>query len=70
MTNHLTPIKAIRKHCLSCSGESPKEVRLCVIKDCPLYPYRLGKNPNRKPRVLTEEQKESLKKRLSKGRNK
>ena len=21
------------------------EVKLCPIKDCPLYPYRFGKNP-------------------------
>jgi len=42
-----TPIKSIRAYCLECSGGSPKEVRLCVIPECPLYPYRLGKNPNR-----------------------
>ncbi len=44
----LTPIKAIRAKCLDCSGNHPSEVRNCVITDCPLYPYRLGKNPNRK----------------------
>lgn len=44
----LTPIKAIRTKCLECSGRSYKEARLCVIPDCPLYPYRMGKNPNRK----------------------
>ena len=33
---------------LNCSGWSQKEVRLCVIPDCPLYPYRSGKNPSRK----------------------
>jgi len=41
----LTPIKAIRKKCLECSGESHKEVRLCPITDCSLYPYRFGKRP-------------------------
>jgi len=45
---HLTPVKAIKKHCLDCSGGSKKEVRECIITDCPLYPYRMGKNPNRK----------------------
>lgn len=42
----LTPIKAIRKNCLDCSGNSYEEVRLCPITDCPLYRFRLGKNPN------------------------
>lgn len=41
----LTPIKAIRAKCLECSGDSVNEVKLCVIPDCPLYPYRLGHNP-------------------------
>lgn len=48
MKNNLTPIKAIRKHCLDCSGGSVAEVRNCIVTDCPLYQYRLGKNPNRK----------------------
>jgi hypothetical protein len=45
---HLSPVKAIKKHCLDCSGGSKKEVRECIIQDCPLYPFRFGKNPNRK----------------------
>lgn len=44
----MTPIKSIRAHCLECSGQSPKEVKECTITNCALYPYRLGKNPNRK----------------------
>ena len=40
----LTPLKAIRKKCLECAGNSPKEVRLCQTQECPLYVYRLGKN--------------------------
>lgn len=43
----LTPIKAIRAKCLECSNYQPKEVRECLITDCPLYRYRMGKNPNR-----------------------
>jgi len=35
--------KAIRKKCVDCSGDSTKEVRLCPIHDCFLYPYRMGK---------------------------
>jgi hypothetical protein len=40
-----TPMKAIRKKCLDCSGNSSLEVELCLIKDCSLYPYRFGKRP-------------------------
>jgi len=43
-----TPLKAIRKKCLDCSGYSKKEVRLCPIVECPLYPYRMGTDPGRK----------------------
>jgi hypothetical protein len=43
----LTPIKAIRAKCLDCSGFQPSEVRRCDIMECSLFPYRLGKNPNR-----------------------
>lgn len=41
-----TPIKSIREYCLSCSGDSANEVRLCVNPRCKLYPYRLGKRPD------------------------
>ena len=41
-----TPIKAIRKKCLDCSCYQPKEVRLCTVIDCPIYPYRMGRRPD------------------------
>ncbi len=47
MTKRLTPLKAIRAKCLDCSCGSTKAVRECPITDCPLYLYRMGKNPNR-----------------------
>jgi hypothetical protein len=34
--------KAIKQYCLECSGESPKEVTLCHIVDCPLWQFRFG----------------------------
>ena len=37
--------QAIKAHCLECSGDSAKEVTLCVMFDCPLYPYRFGNSP-------------------------
>jgi hypothetical protein len=44
----LTPLKAIRAKCLDCCCQQANEVRLCTVKGCPLYDYRMGKNPNRK----------------------
>jgi hypothetical protein len=48
MEKRLTPLKAIRQNCLQCSNGSAHEVKNCIITDCPLHPFRLGKNPNRK----------------------
>ena len=64
----IPPLKAIRLKCLDCSAGSSNEVKLCVIPDCPLYPYRFGKNPYRKQRELTEEEKAILTERLKKGK--
>lgn len=46
-----TPLKAIRLKCLDCCCDSWKEVELCpsdgkqAEPKCPLWDYRLGKNP-------------------------
>ena len=40
-----TPLKAIRKKCMDCSNDVKKEVRLCPIVSCPIWPYRFGKKP-------------------------
>jgi hypothetical protein len=64
----LTAVKSIKAYCLGCCLESAREVALCSSTDCPLYPYRQGKNP-RKKRVLTEEQKEVARKRFAKALN-
>ncbi len=37
--------KIIRKKCLDCCGFQQGEVRKCVCTACPLWPYRMGKNP-------------------------
>jgi hypothetical protein len=44
----LTPVQAHRAHCLRCTAGSTKRVRECPQKDCPSYPFRMGKNPNRR----------------------
>lgn len=54
------PVKAIRAKCLDCSCDSIEEVKNCPITSCALYPFRFGKNPYRKPREYTEEQKAEM----------
>jgi hypothetical protein len=43
----LTPLKAIRTHCLECVGWISSEVSLCPGVNCALFPYRAGTNPGR-----------------------
>lgn len=47
MAKVLTPVKAIRAKCIDCSGGELKEVKECVVYDCPIYPYRMGKRPKK-----------------------
>ena len=42
-----TPIKAIRQMCKDCTCDQPKEIRNCIIINCPLYPYRMGRRPDK-----------------------
>ena len=60
----MTPIKAIRAKCLGCCCGSAKEVRLCPAQDCPLYPFRMGKNPNIH-RDYTDEQRRAMAERMN-----
>ena len=45
--NKLTPVKSIRAKCLDCSSGSMKEVRLCPVRNCALWPYRMGRRPRK-----------------------
>lgn len=47
MSKTLTPVKAIRAKCLDCSGDQTKEIRECPVKECSLYPYRMGRRPKK-----------------------
>lgn len=47
ITKALTPLQAIRWKCKECSNFNDAEIRRCEIKDCALYPFRLGHNPSR-----------------------
>ncbi len=62
-----SPIKAIKAKCLDCSCDSATEVKECPVEDCPLYPFRFGKNPFNK-RELSPEQREAMAERLRQAR--
>ena len=64
----MSVLKAIRAKCLDCCGGSPAEVRECEIDHCALHPFRMGKNPFRKKRELSDEQREALAERLAAAR--
>lgn len=64
----MSVLKAVRAKCLDCCGGSPAEVRECEITHCDLHPYRMGKNPFRQKRVLTDEQKAVMADRLAGAR--
>lgn len=63
-----TPLRAIRMKCLDCSDGNVPEVRECVVDDCPLYSFRMGKSLNK--RIISDEQKEIFKKRMLNHRSK
>ena len=56
-------LRAIRLKCYDCSAYQTNEVRDCIVNNCPLYPFRLGKNPFRK-KELTEEKRKELRERF------
>ena len=63
-----SPIKAIKEFCRQCNGGSVYEVKNCTSSRCPLYPFRLGKNPYRHTREMTDEQRAEAAERLKKAR--
>lgn len=68
MEYETNPVKAIRKKCLDCCCGSSDEVKSCAITECMLHPFRLGKNPFRAKRELSDEQKEAIASRLAESR--
>lgn len=66
----VTPMKAIRLKCLNCCAGSSNEVKLCTAQSCPLYAFRLGKNPYRQKREYTDEQRAEMAERLKNARDK
>lgn len=68
MVNPQSPLKAIREKCIDCCAGQVGEVRLCTAEDCPLWPFRFGKNPFSGRREMTDEEKEAASERLKKAR--
>ena len=54
-----SPLKAIRANCVDCMGGHARLVSSCELVDCPLWPYRMGKNPFH-TRKMTDEQRQRL----------
>jgi len=50
----MTPLQALRAHCLDCSGQQASEVAHCPVTRCPSWPFRLGRNPWR---IVTDAQR-------------
>ena len=48
MASRTTPLRAIRAFCKWCCGGQAGEVRQCVSIDCPLWPFRFGRDPGRR----------------------
>ena len=60
----VNPVQRIRKYCLECCLESPKEVSLCPATECWLHPFKMGTNPFRSER--TEAQKAAARENMKK----
>ena len=58
-----SPLKAIRCFCIECMGGQVREVKDCTAPNCPLYAFRMGKNPYRS-RELTDEERQVIAERL------
>lgn len=60
----MTPLKAIRAKCIECCCGNMAEVKRCPIKDCALYEFRMGHNPNIK---MSDELKQRLAENFKRG---
>lgn len=65
--DRIPPIKAIRLKCLDCCCGQRIEVNLCPCEDCPLWPFRFGKNPYSN-KTFSDEQKAAMAERMKNHR--
>lgn len=61
---------AIRAKCIDCMGGNSAEVRRCGDKACALWPFRMGTDPWREKREMTEEERAAAGERLRAAREK
>ena len=67
--HHAKPIlSVIRAKCLDCCGEQIIEVRRCTAITCALWPYRMGSNPLREKREMTDEARNEVAERFKRAR--
>ncbi len=59
---------AIRQACIGCMAGNVAEVRRCALATCSLWPFRMGTDPWRATRELSDEQRAAVTERLARGR--
>lgn len=64
VSDNTNVLRAIKLKCLDCSTYNILEIKECPVKNCPLYPFRLGNNPFRKKKELSEEERTKLSERM------
>ena len=70
VTKITNPLKAIKAKCYDCCACQLNEVKLCPATRCPLWHFRLGTNPHKKKREMTEERRQANIQRLKEAREK
>jgi len=66
-----SPLKAIKKFCRNdCCCDDMTAWKECHLTECMLHPFRMGTNPFRKKREISEEQRKAIGDRLKNARDK
>lgn len=61
-------LDAIRAKCLDCCADQRAEVAKCTAAKCALWPFRMGTNPFRAKREMSDEQRAAAGDRLRRAR--
>lgn len=64
----MTVLEALRARCIDCCAGSAQEVRKCTAVDCPSWPFRMGWNPWRERKEMSDEARAALGERLAVAR--
>jgi len=60
--------EAIRANCVACCAGNAAEVRRCALAACALWPFRMGTDPWRAPREMSDDQRAAAAERLARGK--